>query len=119
MKKLLFLVVLFLNLILFSQVEALTLSWSPVTVGTDGNVLVDPVLTYSVYRCDLSVPVCNLSTALKLGDVVAPNVSFDITTQPIPSYYFVTATNVVAQSKESVLRKTVAPTTVKGVTTQP
>lgn len=119
MKRLLFLIVLFLSVMISSQAKAsLFLSWGQVTLGTDGNVLVDPVSKYTVYRCDLSVPVCNKTTGIKIGEVSAPFVSLDITTQPVPSYYFVTATNIVAESKESILRKTVAPTTVQGVNTQ-
>ena len=89
---------------------ALILTWNPVTTDSSGMPL-DPslaVLEYSVYRCP-SANVCTVADGTKIATVAAPGVTLDITVQPRPSSYVVTATNIVEESGASNSLKVTGP----------
>lgn len=96
--------------LLSSPAYALTLSWNPVTQDPDGvDLSVDQAVTqYNVYRCS-GGGACSIATGTKIGVVAAPAVSIDISTQPVPSNYVVTAVNIVAESAASTSLKVTPP----------
>lgn len=102
-------------LLFAANAHALTLSWGAVTLGADGSVLpADQAVTqYNVYRCGSSAN-CSKSAGTKIGVVMAPAVSIDITSQPIPSSYVVTAVNLVGESDDSAPLKVTPPMAPSG-----
>src|SRR6266576_1535874 len=89
---------------------ALSLTWTGVTLGTDGSPL-DPsevVTQYNVYRCN-GGGTCTRATSTLIGVTIAPAVTIDITSQPTPSSYVVTAVNIVNESLESPSIKVTPP----------
>lgn len=99
-------------MILETLLLGLVLSWGPVTLDSDGNAL-DPnsnqqVTQYNVYMCPGGAA-CSKTTGTKIGVVMAPATSLDITTQLVPANYVVTAVNVVGESADSVSLKVTPP----------
>lgn len=90
---------------------AASLTWDPVTTGTDGQPLGLglEVKGYNVYQCGPGIGTCSLATGTKIGSTVAPVVEFDISSQPTPTTYFVTAYNSVGESTESNRLKVTKP----------
>lgn len=110
MTKKFLLTLLAAGLLTGSQAYALTLSWNPVTQDADGAAL-DPsqaVTQYNVYRCS-GGSACSKTLGTKIGVVAAPAVSLDISSQPVPSNYVVTAVNLVGESADSASLKVTPP----------
>jgi phage baseplate assembly protein gpV len=95
---------------LSSPAYALTLSWNPVTQDADGaDLSADQAVTqYNVYRCS-GGGACSVAAGTKIGVVAAPAVSIDISSQPVPSNYVVTAVNIIAESAASPSLKVTPP----------
>ena len=114
MKRLL----LALALILFATpVFALSLKWDAVTTDSSGAALTPTlaVTQYKVWKCNTPATSCLKASATVLGTVNAPATTFDITAQPTPASYFVTAVNIVSESPESSTVKVVPPDLPKNV----
>ena len=86
-----------------------TLSWDTVTTDTAG-ALLGPgleVKTYTVYRCAVNVNPCTRAAGAAVGTVTAtapivPRQQLDLAGQTFPSVYVVTASNIIAESADSV-----------------
>ena len=104
-------VVLFLGLAVVSPAWALSLKWDAVTTDSTGAPLGagQQVTAYRVYKCNTPAASCVKSSATLLSTVIAPLTTFNIDAQTVPSSYFVTAVNVVAESPESVTLKVTPP----------
>lgn len=106
MKRLLLSLLLVLGLT--GSANALSLQWDVVTTDTQGVPLGSgmQVTSYKVYKCTTPSASCLKAGATVIGTVSAPSpqpatLSLSITTQPVPSTYFVTAVNLINESVES------------------
>jgi len=107
MKK--YFLVLFICLLWIGSANALSLCWDQVTTDTSGVPLGAgmQVTQYKVWKCNTPSSSCLKSSASVIGTVSTPfpalpaKACMSITTQPIPSTFFVTAVNVVTESVES------------------
>lgn len=99
---------------------ALSLNWTAVTTDATGTPLSPgmAVTQYKIYKCNTPAASCLKAGATVIGTVNAPVVKFDITSQPVPASYFVTAVNLVTESPESATVKVVPPDLPKNVDIQ-
>lgn len=113
MKKILVLIFM----LIATPAWSFSLSWDAVTTDSTGTPLTSSmaVTQYKVWKCITPGASCLKAGAVVIGTVAAPIVKFDITTQSIPSTYFVTAVNIVAESPESLSLKVVPPDVPKNV----
>lgn len=103
--------ILTLTFLLFaSPALALSLEWSPVTKGTNGQLLENgaEVTSYKVYQC-LTGAACNKTNGVVIAEVPAPQTTLDISSQPVPRNYVVTAVNVVGESVISNILRVLVP----------
>lgn len=82
------------------------LAWDAVTLDVEGNPLsAEMAITeYRVYRCGTSVT-CTKDIGILVG--TSTSTEFEITTQPLPSSYSVTAVNKAGESSSSLPLKVV------------
>jgi hypothetical protein len=88
--------------------NALSLQWDTVSVDSQGVPLGSgmQVTSYKVYKCSSPSSSCLKGSATVIGTVTAPSpqpatLALSITSQPVPSTYFVTAVNIINESVES------------------
>lgn len=95
-------------LVMAGSANALSLQWDTVSTDTQGVPLGSgmQVTSYKVYKCTTPSASCLKAGATVIGTVTAPTpqpatMSLSISTQPVPSTYFVTAVNLINESAES------------------
>jgi hypothetical protein len=120
MKKFLFAILFVLGLT--ANANALSLQWDAVRTDTQGVVLGAgmEVTSYKVWKCTSPTASCLKAGATVIGTVAVPltdpnTLSISITTQPVPSTYFVTAVNIINESAESASLKATGADKPKGL----
>jgi hypothetical protein len=119
-----YILVILVSLFLATPVYAVSLQWDTVSTDVDGLPLStgNQVTTYKLYGCQSSS--CTLATATFVADVPAevpqnPKRTVDISSQPKPRTYLVTAVNVSGESLGSNTVRVIPPNKIDTLVVTP